>query len=128
MGIDDGFNSSCHGQYWGEGYEEVLKDFNIAIEWVNYKKKKYVGLGGAEVYARGLRRIPLAMKFADGKGMMMSRLSSYEIEGSHDVLLLSQEAQAKMGLIKDYRTESLRSRTGQALLCRCTVTEGLECC
>ena len=98
--LGEGCNSTCHGQAWMGNAEDKLIARGFMAKWVHRNTKQYSGIGGAT--ARGLKTCPYSLRPSRSGMTVCGIMESHEL-GSDVPLLLSLQAQAKLGLIKDVR-------------------------
>eukprot|EP00973_Karenia_brevis_P028451 3920655-Karenia_brevis.AAC.1 len=72
------------------------------FDWVHQNAKTFTGIGGCKVKTFGKRRMPVALKLRESQQIIPGFLESHEQEGARP-LLLSDQAQAQLGFVKDMR-------------------------
>ena len=106
MYLDSGCNSTCHGQYWMEKFEDAT---NYRPQWMSRERKNLIGIGGAAL-SLGIRKLYIALETLEGYNVP-GIITSIEIEGSHAPLLLSLQAQQDLGMVIDLVEGTVKSRT-----------------
>ena len=106
MYLDSGCNSTCHGQYWMERFEDAT---NYRPQWMSRERKNLMGIGGAAL-SLGIRKLYIALETLEGYNVP-GIITSIEIEGSHAPLLLSLQAQQDLGMVIDLVEGTVKSRT-----------------
>jgi hypothetical protein len=113
--LDEGCNSTCHGEQWRTHAEKVLKHRGYAPMRLSSGKSSFSGIGKATCAGRW--RFPIALTMEPSAAPVHGTLDSAELAGQDTPTLLSLPAQAKLGLIKDVRagTITLRDYPGESL-------------
>ena len=106
MYLDSGCNSTCHGQYWMEKFEDAT---NYRPQWMSRERKNLIGIGGAAL-SLGIRKLYIALETLEGYNVP-GIITSIEIEGSHAPLLLLLQAQQDLGMVIDLVEGTVKSRT-----------------
>ena len=104
--LDDGCNRSCHTAHWAAHAERALKSRNRTLSWRSKEQRTFGGLGGAQMSTLGKRGIPLGLEITDSENHVehiVGDLESQEIASGQNPLLLSLNAQMKLGMVKDLR-------------------------
>ena len=123
--LDEGCNSTCHGLAWALNAEKKFYDLGYNAPIVSRKQKSYSGIGAT--VAIGRRRIPFGLKLLPSNLIVNGTFDSYELKDSKAPLLLSLQAQAHMGLIKNVRdgTCTMADYPGQSIRLARTHDTGL---
>ena len=69
--------------------------------WAHRRPKSFEGIGNGRVETMGKRMPPTALWLLDSGNILLGFLESHEQRANHP--LLSGEAQARMGFVKDMR-------------------------
>ncbi|CAL1129119.1 unnamed protein product [Cladocopium goreaui] len=126
--LDEGCNSTVCGHDWMESCKAKLKKIGFDAAMQSEEQKAFKGLAG-NVRTKGRYRIPFALEPEGGKKLPCV-LETYVVgePGDPTPLLLSQHAQAALGLVKDMATSTCTlGRNGPTLKLHRTKDSGLLC-
>ena len=113
--LDEGCNSNCHGTGWRENTASKLQMRHLSpympgnVGWVSRQQRVYSGVGNSQVITKGKWRIPGVLKGRDYGKKHALTLESNEQDGNHP-MLLSQNTQTRLKLVKDMEGPTLYSR------------------
>ena len=104
--LDEGCNSTVCGHEWMETRKAKLKNMGFDVPMQSGEQKAFKGLAG-NVRTKGRYRIPFVLEPEGGK-KLPGVLETYVVgePGDPTPLLLSQHAQAALGLVKDMATST----------------------
>ena len=105
--LDDGCNRCCHSSYWMERASKKLHKLNRKIKVLNHRERSFEGIGEGRCTTIGSRLIPIAIELSGGDVALDGEMESTELREGKSGLLLSLQAQALMGLVKDMETGSI---------------------
>jgi len=126
--LDEGCNSTVCGHEWMESCRAKLKKMGFEVPMQSDEQKAFKGLAG-NVRTKGRYRIPFVLEPEGGK-KLPGVLETYVVgePGDPTPLLLSQHAQAALGLVKDMATSTCTlGRNGPTLKLHRTKDSGLLC-
>ena len=126
--LDEGCNSMACGHEWMETCKAKLKNMGFDVPMQSDEQKAFKGLAD-NVRTKGRYRIPFVLEPEGGK-KLPGVLETYVVgePGDPTPLLLSQHAQAALGLLKDMATSTCTlGRDGPALKLHRTKDSGLLC-
>ena len=126
--LDEGCNSTVCGHEWMETRKAKLKNMGFDVPMQSDEQKAFKGLAG-NVRTKGRYRIPFVLEPEGGK-KLPGVLETYVVgePGDPTPLLLSQHAQAALGLVKDMATSTCTlGRDGPILKLHRTKDSGLLC-
>ena len=126
--LDEGCNSTVCGHDWMESCRAKLKNIGFDAPMQSDEQKAFKGLAG-NVRTKGRYRIPFALE-PEGGRKLPGVLETYVVgePGGPTPLLLSQHAQAALGLVKDMATSTCTlGRNGPTLKLHRTKDSGLLC-
>ena len=72
------------------------------FEWIHRREKLFKGIGTALVRTTGKRAVPMCFRLSNSGLLLPGIVESHEQPGTHP-LLLSDSAQAQLGMVKDMR-------------------------
>ena len=104
--LDTGCNTTCHGERWMRRFLTLTRQPAPTLRPDNGGGFK--GIGG-HIGTTGVRDLKLCLELSDG-GHAEGELRSVEIEGSDAPLLVSLEAQRRLGLVLDLNREIAHSQ------------------
>ena len=104
--LDTGCNVACHGDRWLQRYLQLTRQEEPALE--ADQGGGFRGIGG-RVHTLGTRELSLCLELAGG-GLAHGELRSVELSESDAPLLLSLEAQRRLGLVLDLSREIAHSQ------------------
>eukprot|EP00971_Amphidinium_carterae_P352490 6492618-Amphidinium_carterae.1 len=127
IALDEGCNANAHGQKWGDNAQAKFRKLGFQCPMLSSSRKAYGGIGSAT--SVGKRRFPLSLRLRNNM-CIAGAIDSNELEGVECPLLLSQSAQAKLGLIKNMRTSTclLSDYEQEVQLARCSKSGLLLIC
>lgn len=96
VALDEGCNTSCHSEHWGNITEAKLKLLGLSK---SQEIKTFTGLG-SNASTTGCRILPFALKLENTE-VISGILESHEVKQGKTPLLLSLYSQLALGLIKD---------------------------
>ena len=113
--LDEGCNSTCHGEQWRIHAQAVLKRRGYAPQRHSDAKSNFSGIG--EATCTGRWRFPIGLTMEPSAVPVHGTLDSAELADTQTPMLFSLPAQIGLGLIKDMRacTCSLREFPGEHL-------------
>ena len=126
--LDEGCNSTVCGHERMESCKAKLKNMGFDAPMLPDEQKAFQGLGG-NVRTKGRYRIPFVLEPGGGR-KLPGVLETYVVgePGDPTPLLLSQRAQAALGLVKDMATSTCTlGRNGTTLKLHRTKGSGLLC-
>ena len=126
--LDEGCNSAVCGHEWMETCKAKLKNMGFDVPMQSDEQKAFKGLAG-NVRTEGRYTIPFVLEPEGGK-KLPGVLDTYVVgePGDPTPLLLSQYAQAALGLVKDMATSTCTlGRDGPILKLHRTKDSGLLC-
>ena len=126
--LDEGCNSAVCGHEWMETCKAKLKNMGFDVPMQSDEQKAFKGLAG-NVRTEGRYTIPFMFEPEGGK-KLPGVLETYVVgePGDPTPLLLSQYAQAALGLVKDMATSTCTlGRDGPILKLHRTKDSGLLC-
>ena len=107
--LGEGCNAACHSASGAARAERYFDTFGFRWEYrEDIRPKVFTGLGGNAVAAVGRRKFPFALAFTserDDIHHLSGTIDSWELPGDGP-FLFPIDAQARLGLIKDYGEES----------------------
>ena len=111
--LDEGCNSTCHGEQWARNAEMKLNKLGYRVRWINRDPKTYKGVGQSRTV--GKKCFPFAIELIPTSLRVPGTLTSHELKQEVTPLLLSLPAQARLGLCKDERdgTMTMKDYPGQ---------------
>ena len=104
--LDSGCNTTCHGELWMKKFQEKT---GCNPEKITEERKPLQGIGG-NTWTTGTRLLYLSLHGTEGE-RIPGEISSTEVEGSTAPLLLSIHAQQTLGLLIDFNTMTIHSKT-----------------
>ena len=126
--LDEGCNSTVCGHEWMETCKAKLKNMGFEVLLQSDEQKAFKGLAG-NVRTKGRYRIPFVLE-PEGGRKLPGVLETYVVgePGDPTPLLLSQHAQAALGLVKDMATSTCTlGKDGPTLKLHRTKDSGLLC-
>jgi hypothetical protein len=105
--LDDACNNNCHSIKWMSNASEKLRRQGYGVPWIHQRSRVFKGIGGSEIPCLGKRALPYAIRLKNSGMYIPGIIESHEMAGEH-ALLLSNTAQAKLGMIKDMRSATCR--------------------
>eukprot|EP00435_Cladocopium_sp_Y103_P050664 s1856_g15.t1 len=126
--LDEGCNSTVCGHEWMETCKAKLKILGFDVPMQSDVQKAFKGLAG-DVRTKGRFRIPFVLE-PEGGRKLPGVLETYVVgePGDPTPLLLSQHAQAALGLVKDMATSTCTlGKDGPTLKLHRTKDSGLLC-
>ena len=99
--LDEGCNSTCHGEQWRIHAQAVLKRRGYAPVRLSDNKSSFSGIG--EATCTGRWRFPIGLTMEPSTVPVHGTLDSAELAGKQTPLLFSLPAQRRLALIKDMR-------------------------
>ena len=103
--LDEVCNRTCHGGRWMINAQTNPELIGKSLSSITGGEKSYCGLGRSK--SLGRRKIPWSVVLSD-ETFVGGSLSSNEMKNSYDLpLLLSLQAQATLGVVKDTRSGKL---------------------
>ena len=97
--LDEGCNNNCHGEKLALNAEQKLAAYGFEMIWLHRRERTYDGIGNAKIIAKGKRMFPFVLAWDDNVPML-GTVETHEMAGDN-ALLISNSAQANLGLIKD---------------------------
>ena len=98
--VDDACNSCVHGIDWRKNAEKKFRMKGLQCVLVNHVPTDFTGLG--KMTTEGKWKMPLCLKLLESGMVLPGAVCSHEVDSDHP-LLLSQNCQAKLGMIKKMR-------------------------
>jgi hypothetical protein len=115
--LDEGCNACCHSPVWAANTAEKMASNGFQPLVIDTQTRRYSGIGQSESKLR--LRFPIGLKIMgendDGlySDTIFGLLDSNQMTSGEHPLLLSLEAQRRMGLIKDMATGQISVNQGQ---------------
>ena len=104
--LDSGCNTTCHGELW---MKKFLEKTGCNPEKVTEERRPLQGIGG-NTWTTGMRLFYVNLHGTRGE-RIPGEISSTEVEGSVAPMLLSIHAQQTLGLVIDFETMKIFSKT-----------------
>jgi hypothetical protein len=104
--VDEGANSCVHGDQWSKNADIKYKKNGFRTLWVSNVAKHFKGTGSQKTPGKLL--FPFSLIIKDADFTIPGTLDSNEVPNSAMPMLLSQNAQAPLGMIKDMRKGTIR--------------------
>jgi hypothetical protein len=104
--VDEGANSCVHGEQWRKNADAKYAKKGFKTHWSSKEAKNFKGIGSQKTSGKLI--FPFGLLIKEANMTIPGLLDSNEVPNSAMPMLLSQNAQAHLGMAKDMRHGTIR--------------------